>query len=513
MNLDAAEIALLVIPAVLVVVAAVAVVSLARRDVAAARDRAARDVQSAGDRAAREAQATQDDARRAAADLDRRAESLAARERALAEDRAAAADLAQQLRDRALALTRSEQEALELLARSRQEAAEVVTQAREEATAELERTAGLTAAEARAELQRRVVEQATYEAEAAARRVEAKVRAESDERARRIVATAVQRVAVPTSSQSVVAVVPLPSEEMKGRIIGKEGRNIRAFEALTGVNVVIDDTPDSVMLSCFDAERREVAQVTLEALVADGRINPQRIEAAYAHAVEGADERTMAAGHHAAEEAGVGSLHRDLVRTMGRLRLRTSYGQNVLQHLVESAQIAAVMAAEVGADVAVARRAAFLHDVGKALTAEMPGTHATLGADLARRCGENAVVVNAVAAHHDEVPVESVEAVLVQAADACSASRPGARRDELDQYVERMDTIEKLVAQHEGVRRVLAMSAGREVRVLVQPEVVDDTHMPGLATAIAKHIEADLTYPGEIKVTVIREIRASATAG
>jgi ribonuclease Y len=512
-GLDAAEVAVLGVPAVLVIVLAVVVVALARREVAATRERAASEVES-----------IRADARRAVADVDSRTESLAARERALAEDRAAAADLARSLAERALALTQSEreaveslarsrQEASELLARARQEAADVVARAQEAATVELESVAGLTRAEARAELQQRVVEQATYEAEAAARRLEAKVRAEADERARRIVATAVQRVAAPTSAQSVVVVVPLPSEEMKGRIIGKEGRNIRAFEALTGVNVLIDDTPDSVMLSCFDAERREVAQVTLEALVADGRINPQRIEATYTHALAGADERTMAAGHHAAEQAGVGSLHRELVRTMGRLRLRTSYGQNVLAHLVESAQIAAAMAAEVGADVALARRAAFLHDVGKALTAEMPGTHAALGADLARRWGEDDVVVNAIAAHHDEVPLESVEAVLVQAADACSAARPGARRDELDQYVERMDTIEKLVAQHEGVRRVLAMSAGREVRVIVEPGIVDDTQMPGLATAIAKHIEADLSYPGEIKVTVIREIRASATAG
>jgi ribonuclease Y len=501
-GLDAAQVAVLGVPAVLVVVLAVVVVVLARREVAATRDRAATEVES-----------VRGDARQAAADLERRTESLAARERALAEDRAAASELAQALAERALALTQSERESAELVARSRQEAADVVASAREAAVVELESVAGLTRAEARAELQQRIVEQATYEAEAAARRLEAKVRAGADERARRIVATAVQRVAAPTSAQSVVVVVPLPSEEMKGRIIGKEGRNIRAFEALTGVNVLIDDTPDSVMLSCFDAERREVAQVTLEALIADGRINPQRIEASHAHAVAGADERTMAAGHHAVEEAGVGSLHRELVHTMGRLRLRTSYGQNVLAHLVESAQIAAAMAAEIGADVAVARRAAFLHDIGKALTAEMPGTHAGLGADLARRCGEADVVVNAIAAHHDEVPVESVEAVLVQAADACSAARPGARRDELDQYVERMDTIEKLVAQHEGVRRVLAMSAGREVRVIVEPGVVDDTQMPGLATAIAKHIEADLSYPGEIKVTVIREIRASATAG
>lgn len=524
MELNTAEIAALVIAATLVVVVAVMVALAARRSASTAREQAARDAGRA-----------RDEARRLADDLDRRAESLAARERALVEDRAAAVDLAQSLAERALALTDSEreaadllrrshqeaadiaraaqQDAADLLSRSRQQASEIVSEARAAAVAELEAVAGLTADEARAELERRVVEQATHDAESAARRAEAKVRRGAEEQARRIVATAVQRVATSTSAQSVVTLLPLPSEEMKGRIIGKEGRNIRTFEALTGVNVLIDDTPDSVMLSCFDAERREVAQATLEALVADGRINPQRIEAAYAHAVAGADERTMAAGHHAAEEAGVGPLHRDLVRTMGRLRLRTSYGQNVLAHLVESAQIAAVMAAEVGADVAVARRAAFLHDVGKALTAEVSGTHAAIGADLARRCGESHVVVNAIAAHHDEVPLESVEAVLVQAADACSAARPGARREELDQYVERMDTIEKLVAQHEGVRRVLAMSAGREVRVLVEPEVVDDVHLPGMAVAIAKHIEADLSYPGEIKVTVIREIRASATAG
>jgi len=277
--------------------------------------------------------------------------------------------------------------------------------------------------------------------------------------------------------------------------------------------VLIDDTPDSVMLSCFDAERREIAQVALESLVADGRIHPQRIEAAYAEAAAGAHERAIAAGHEAAERAGVTALHPDLVATLGRLRLRTSYGQNVLAHLVESAQIAALMAAEIGADVDLARRSALLHDIGKALTAEITGPHALVGADLARRCGEPAAVVNAIAAHHDEVPIETVEAVLVQAADACSAARPGARREELDQYVERMDKIESLVAEHVGVRRVLAMSAGREVRVLVEPETVDDTQLPGLATAIAKHIEADLSYPGEIKVTVIREIRASATAG
>lgn len=481
----------IVVGLLLACLVALLLVLLARRESTAQREQATKDVASI-----REA------ARAAAAEVERREERLDARERAFAEDRAAAADLAHTLRDRALALAESEREVAEQLAAGR--AAVLV---------ELENAAGLTAQDARTELERRIVEQATRDSEAAVRRAESKARLTADERARRIVATAVQRVAVPTSSQSVVAVVPLPSEEMKGRIIGKEGRNIRTFEALTGVNVLIDDTPDSVMLSCFDAERREVAQVALEALIADGRIHPQRIEAAYADALAGADERAVVAGHDAAERAGVAALHPELVRTMGHLRLRTSYGQNVLAHLIESAQIAAAMAAEVGADVDLARRSAFLHDVGKALTAEVPGPHAVVGADLARRCGEPPLVVNAIAAHHDEVPVESVEAVLVQAADACSAARPGARRDELEQYVERMGKIEHLVAEHAGVRRVLAMSAGREVRVIVEPESVDDTQLPGLATAIAKHIEADLSFPGEIKVTVIREIRASATAG
>ncbi|NMR19523.1 ribonuclease Y [Cellulomonas fimi] len=481
----------IVVGLLLACLVALTLVLLARREASALREQAVRDV--AGIR---------DDARAAAAEVERREQRLAERERAFAEDRAAAADLAHTLRDRALSLAESERHVAEELASVR---ASVVK--------ELEGVAGLTAEEARAELERRVVDQATRDAEAVVRRAESKARRTADERARRIVATAVQRLAAPTSAQSVVAVVPLPTEEMKGRIIGKEGRNIRTFEALTGVNVLIDDTPDSVMLSCFDPERREVAQVALEALIADGRIHPQRIEAAYAEALAGAEERAVVAGHDAAEQAGVGTLHPDLVRTMGRLRLRTSYGQNVLAHLVESAQIAALMAAELGADVELARRAAFLHDVGKALTAEVTGTHALVGADLARRCGETPLVVNAIAAHHDEVKAESVEAVLVQAADAASAARPGARREDLDQYVERMDKIEHLVAEHDGVRRVLAMSAGREIRVIVEPESVDDTQLPGLATAIAKHIEADLSYPGEIKVTVIREIRASATAG
>ncbi|MBO3096146.1 ribonuclease Y [Cellulomonas dongxiuzhuiae] len=465
-----------------------------------------------------------DDARAMLADAERRERRVADRERELANERgeltalerrtrAEAEALAESRRSAARELDKAERAAARTLADADRAANERLAEAREKARAELESVSGLTHDDALAELTRRITDQAVDAAAAQVRRTEAQARRTAEARARRIVSTAVQRVAVATSAQPVVAILPLPSDEMKGRIIGKEGRNIRHFEALTGVNVLVDETPDTVVLSCFDAERREVAQVALEALMADGRIHPQRIEAAYAEALAGADDRHVAAGHDATERAGIDHLHSELVRTMGRLRLRSSYGQNVLEHLVESAQIAAAIAAEVGADVAVARRGAFLHDLGKALTAEVPGTHAAVGADLARRLGESDAVVNAIAAHHDEVPPATVEAVLVQAADAISASRPGARRQEIDQYVERMGELEALVAAHDGVRRALAMAAGREVRVVVEPDEVDDRALPQLASSIAKHIEADLTYPGEIRVTVVRELRASATAG
>jgi len=475
-------------------------------------------------RAAQDVAQIRDDARAMLADAERRERRVADRERELAAERTELAELERRTRSEADALAearragtreldKAERVAARTLADADRAANERLADARARARAELESVSGLTQDEALAELTRRITDQAVDAAAAQVRRAEAQARRTADARARRIVATAVQRVAVPTSAQPVVTILPLPSDEMKGRIIGKEGRNIRHFEALTGVNVLVDETPDTVVLSCFDAERREVAQVALEALMADGRIHPQRIEAAYAEALAGADDRHDAAGHDAVERAGIDHLHADLVRTMGRLRLRSSYGQNVLEHLVESAQIAAAIAAEVGADVAVARRGAFLHDVGKALTGEVPGTHAAIGADLARRLGESDAVVNAIAAHHDEVPATTVEAVLVQAADAISAARPGARRQEIDQYVERMGELESLVAAHQGVRRVLAMAAGREVRVVVEPDEVDDRALPQLASAIAKRIEADLTYPGEIRVTVVRELRASATAG
>ncbi|GEM00290.1 ribonuclease Y [Cellulomonas terrae] len=481
---------------------ALVLVLVARREAGMQRARAEADVAS-----------IKDAARALREDVERREKRLSEREQSVASDRVEVDELERRLRAETEAAAEARRAGARILEESERAAAARAAAAEKAALAELESVTGLTADDARAELTRRIVEQAQNDAAAQVRRAEAQARRTADARARRIVTTAVQRLAVPTSTQSPLTVLPLPSDEMKGRIIGKEGRNIRSFEALTGVNVLVDDQPDAVVLSCFDTERREVAQVALEALMADGRIHPQRIEQAYAEALAGADERTDSAGHDAAERAGVSGLHPTLVRTLGRLRLRTSYGQNVLEHLVETAQLAGALAAELGADVEVTRRGAFLHDVGKALTAELPGTHAMLGANLARRHGESAAIVNAIAAHHDEVPPETVEAVLVQVADAISASRPGARREELGQYVERIDKLEQLVAAHDGVRRALAMSAGREVRVIVEPSEVDDYALPQLAVAIARHIEADLAYPGEITVTVVREMRASATAG
>lgn len=481
---------------------ALVLVLVARREASLQRSRAEADVAS-----------IKDAARAMRDDVERREKRLSEREQSVAIDRVEVDELERRVRAESEAAAEARRSSVRVLEESERAAVARAAAAEKAALAELESVTGLTADDARAELTRRIVEQAQNDAAAQVRRAEAQARRTADARARRIVTTAVQRLAVPTSTQSPLTVLPLPSDEMKGRIIGKEGRNIRSFEALTGVNVLVDDQPDAVVLSCFDTERREVAQVALEALMADGRIHPQRIEQAYAEALAGADERTDSAGHEAAERAGVSGLHPTLVRTLGRLRLRTSYGQNVLEHLVETAQLAAALAAEIGADVEVTRRGAFLHDLGKALTAELPGTHAALGADLARRHGESAAIVNAIAAHHDEVPAETVEAVLVQVADAISASRPGARREELGQYVERIDKLEQLVAAHAGVRRALAMSAGREVRVIVEPSEVDDFALPQLAVAIARHIEADLAYPGEITVTVVREMRASATAG
>jgi ribonuclease Y len=379
-------------------------------------------------------------------------------------------------------------------------------------TARLAELADLTPEEARDHLLELVRPDVERDAALLRRRLERAARAQGEDAARRILAAALGRLAGPTSSQLAVTRVQLPSEEMKGRIIGKEGRNIRTFEALTGVNVVIDETPDAVLLSSFDAERREVATIALESLIADGRIHPGRIEAAYAEAVAGAPRRRRLVGEQAAHDAQVGGLHPDLIETLGALRLRTSYGQNVLAHLVESAQIAAMLAQDLGADHAVARRAAFLHDIGKAAPSDVPGTHAHIGAEMARRAGESDAVVHAIAAHHEEIPAESVEAVLVMAADAASAARTGARREDVEGFIERLEALEAVAVRHPGVRRALVMAAGRELRVIVEPSEVSDAQLSDLAMTLARQIETDVRYPGEVKVTVIREIRASATA-
>jgi ribonucrease Y len=376
----------------------------------------------------------------------------------------------------------------------------------------LERIAGLTAEQAKAELVASVGHDAKRQAVLLARDIERQAVREADARAQQIVVGAIQRLASELTSESVVSAVHLPGDDMKGRIIGREGRNIRAFEQVTGVNVMIDDTPEAVLLSCFDPVRRETARMTLTELVADGRIHPARIEEVHERSKSQIQAQCLRAAEDAMAEVGISDLHPALVPVLGTLRYRTSYGQNVLKHLVESAHIAALMAAELGFDVAHCKRAAFLHDIGKALTHEVEGSHAIVGADLARKYGEHADIVHAIEAHHNEVEVRTVEAVLVQAADAISGSRPGARRESIEAYVQRLERLEEIAAAREGVDKVFAMQAGREIRVMVAPDVVDDIEAQVLARDIAKQIEEELTYPGQIKVTVVRESRATETA-
>ena len=376
----------------------------------------------------------------------------------------------------------------------------------------LERIAGLTAEQAKAELIGAVEHDAKRQAVLVARDIERKAVRDADARAQMIVVGAIQRIASDQTSESVVTAVHLPGDDMKGRIIGREGRNIRAFEQVTGVNVMIDDTPESVLLSCFDPVRRETARITLTELVKDGRIHPARIEEMHERSKNQIEAQCLRAAEDAMTEVGISDLHPALIPVLGTLRYRTSYGQNVLKHLVESAHIAGLMAAELGLDIAQCKRAAFLHDIGKALTHEVEGSHAIIGADLARKYGENPDVVHAIEAHHNEVEVRTVEAVLVQAADAVSGSRPGARRESIEAYVQRLEKLEEIAGSREGVDKVFAMQAGREIRVMVAPDVVDDIEAQVLARDIAKQIEEELTYPGQIKVTVVRESRATETA-
>ncbi|HZB00520.1 MAG TPA: ribonuclease Y [Actinomycetota bacterium] len=389
---------------------------------------------------------------------------------------------------------------------------EQLEKATDQHRAQLERIAGMTSAEAREQLTAEIVAEAKRGAMAQVREIEQRAREEGEERARKIVTIAIQRVASEQTAESSVSVFTLPSEDMKGRIIGREGRNIRAFEAATGVNIIIDDTPEAVVLSCFDPVRREAARMTLEKLVQDGRIQPARIEEVHERSLRDLEEQIRKAGEDAVAEVGLADVHPELIRLLGRLQYRTSYGQNVLKHLVESAHIASALASEIGMDPTVARRGAFLHDIGKAVTHEVEGSHAIIGAEIARRLKEDPDVVHCIESHHGEVEQRTVDAVLAQIADSISGGRPGARRESLETYIKRLQRLEEICTTHEGVEKVFAMQAGREVRVMVVPEDVDDIQAQTIARDIAKQVEEELQYPGQIKISVIRETRATEFA-
>ncbi len=372
----------------------------------------------------------------------------------------------------------------------------------------LEQVAGLPASRAKQLLLQEIEEQAKHDSARRLRQIEEQTKREAERRVRNILSVCMQRLAAGHAAETTVSVVQLASDEMKGRIIGREGRNIRALENLTGVDFIIDDTPGAVVLSGFDGVRREVARMTLEKLLADGRIHPARIEESYYQAKSELEGHMIELGEQSVFEAGVHGLHPELVKLLGRLRFRTSYGQNVLAHSVEVAHLAGMMAEELGASPKTARRAALLHDVGKAVTHEIEGPHALVGGDLARKYGESEAVAHAMEAHHNEVEPQTVEAVIVQAADALSGARPGARGESLEQYVKRLRDLEQLAMRHKGVDKVYAMQAGREIRVMVAPGAIDDDAATLLSHDIAREIEKELEYPGQIKVTVIRESRA-----
>ena len=373
---------------------------------------------------------------------------------------------------------------------------------------ELEQISGLTVAQAKDLILSELEKELAQEMAIRVRDFEAKVKEESDKRARDILSTAIQRYAADHVAETTVSVVALPNDEMKGRIIGREGRNIRALETLTGIDLIIDDTPEAVILSGFDPVRREVARIALERLIADGRIHPARIEEMVDKARKEVETIIKEEGEQAAIEVGIPNLHPEIIRLLGRLRYRTSYGQNVLKHSIEVAYLAGLIAAELGADVTVAKRAGLLHDIGKAIDHEVEGPHVTIGADIAKRYRESAAVIHAIAAHHGDIEPHTVEAVLVQAADAISAARPGARRETLESYIKRLKKLEKIADSFEGVEKAYAIQAGREIRIMVKPEKVDDSAAVYISREIAKKIESELEYPGQIKVMVIREVRA-----
>ncbi len=453
-----------------------------------------RDAELAATAAAVDARAkAEEDFRAVRTDLERREQRLAEREERLDVETSRV-----EQRDRDLATVEAD------IARKRAELEDVEA----ERKLILERTAGMTAADAKAELVGTIENQAKREAAVIVRSIEAEAKETGEERARKIVTLAIQRVASAQTAESVVSVLHLPSDDMKGRIIGREGRNIRAYETITGVNLIIDDTPEAVLLSCFDPVRREVGRLTLEKLVLDGRIHPQRIEEMHEQSVVEVEALVTRAGEDALVEVGITDMHPELINLLGRLRYRTSYGQNVLRHLIEAAHLAGVMASELRLPPAIIKRGTLLHDLGKALTHEVEGSHALIGAEIARKYGEDEDVCHAIEAHHNEVEPRTIGAVLTQASDSISGGRPGARRESLESYVKRLERIEEIASSQEGVEKVFAMQAGREIRVMVVPDQVDDIQAQVIARDVAKQIEEELTYPGQIRVTVVRESRA-----
>jgi ribonuclease Y len=437
-------------------------------------------------------------------DVKTRRDEVARLERRISETEDELRARTRKLDERVLELTERDERLQEVRAR--------LEKAAEQHRIQLERVAGMTSSEAREQLLASLIDDAKRASMAQVREIEQIAREEGEERARKIVTIAIQRVASEQTAESTVSVFTLPSEDMKGRIIGREGRNIRAFEATTGVNLIIDDTPEAVVLSSFDPVRREAARLSLEKLVQDGRIHPARIEEVHERSLAEIEERIRRAGEDAVAEVGITDIHPEMIKLLGRLQYRTSYGQNVLKHLVESAHIASALSAELGLDPAIAKRGAFLHDIGKAVTHEVEGSHAIIGAEIARRMKEDPEVVHCIESHHGEVEQRTIHAVLAQIADGISGGRPGARRESLETYVKRLERLEEICNSFPGVEKVYAMQAGREVRVLVQPESIDDLAAQVIARDIAKQVEEELQYPGQIKITVVREIRATEYA-